>query len=252
MNALEIKNLSKSFGGVHAVRGASFEIAEGKITALIGPNGAGKTTLFNVVNGFISADEGKVFLHGREVTASPVWERSRLGMSRTFQQSRVFKNLSIRENLALALREDDDKFWKSFLRASSEDGIEEKIKETLSLVELHRDIDTPVTDLSYGQQKLFDLARALLNPHTVLLLDEPVAGLNPVIREKLKDIMKHLKERGETILLIEHDIDFVRAVADWVIVMDQGSVLTEGEPEKAFKDKRVLDAYLGTTAEKSR
>lgn len=245
MTALEVKNISKSFGGVHAVRDCSFRVAKGKITALIGPNGAGKTTLFNVVNGFVPHDKGKIVFEGQDVGRLPVWERSRLGMSRTFQLSRLFRNLSLRENLELAIRQDDDRFWRMFRKGDAGREHDKEIHEALEFVGLVKNLDIAVTDLSYGEQKLFDLARAMLNPHTFLLLDEPVAGVNPVIRVKLAEIMKKLKSQGETVLLIEHDIDFVRKAADWIIVMDQGSVLIEGDPEKVVKDKLVLEAYLG-------
>jgi len=257
MKIFEVKNISKSFGGVKAVHDCSFEIEERKITALIGPNGAGKTTVFNIINGFIAPDAGKVIFQGRDVTEANAWKRSRLGMSRTFQLSRLFRNLSIAENLELAIRQDDDLFWRMFFSAkggSASGGkrqtaeFHDQIREVMNLVELDKDPKTPVTDLSYGQQKLFDLARALINPHTFLLLDEVVAGVNPVLREKLKSLMFKLTERGETILLIEHDMDFVHSVADHVIVMDQGSVLTEGEPEKVLREKQVLEAYLGVAA----
>jgi len=243
---LKLENISKSFGGVRAVHNCSFDINEANITALIGPNGAGKTTLFNLVNGFQTPDAGKIVFRGHEVTRWPVWKRSRLGMSRTFQLSRVFKNLSIRENLMLAMRIDDDRLSGIIYNAQDESAEGEAIQEMLDFVGLKKNPDTIVTDLSYGEQKLFDLARALLNPHTLLLLDEPVAGVNPVLREKLKSILKHLKERGETIFLIEHDMDFVRAVADRVIVMVEGTVLTEGTPEEVVKDSRVLEAYVGS------
>ncbi len=248
MTILAIKNISKSFGGVQAVKDCSFSIEDKKITALIGPNGAGKTTLFNIVNGFIYPDEGRVIFEGADITEVSAWKRSRLGMSRTFQLPRLFKNLTIYENLELASRYDDDLFWRNFLSGDKKHGHEAVIKESVDFVGLKKDLSAPVTDVSYGEQKLFDLCRALVNPHTILLLDEVVAGVNPVIREKLKDLMKKLKEKGETVLLIEHDMDFVRSVADWVIVMDQGAVLTEGEPEKVLKEKQVLEAYLGVAA----
>ena len=248
MPILEIKKISKSFGGVQAVNDCSFSLEKGKITALIGPNGAGKTSVFNIVNGFIEPDSGQVIFQNYDVTDLPAWERSRLGMSRTFQLSRLFKNLSLEENLILAARYDDDQFSRIFLRKADEDKLKHKIQEVLELVGLKKDLKTPVTDLSYGEQKLFDITRALVNPHTMLLFDEPVAGVNPVIRERLKELMRKLKEKGETILLVEHDMDFVRGVADQVIVMDQGNVLTEGEPEKVLREKQVLEAYLGATA----
>jgi ABC-type branched-subunit amino acid transport system ATPase component len=245
MNILEIQNLTKSFGGVRALSDCTFAISEKTITALIGPNGAGKTTLFNCVNGFVSADEGKIFFAGAYIQGEPAWRRSRLGMSRTFQLSRFFRNLSIRENLLLAMRQNDDKFWRMLYRPVPDAAFEQSIAGMLKFVGLEKDLATFVTDLSYGQQKLFDLAKALLNPHTLLLMDEPAAGINPVLRTKLIDLLHELKKRGETILLIEHDMDFVRQVADHVIVMDQGAVLAEGEPETVLRDNRVLEAYLG-------
>jgi len=265
MATLAVHDLSKSFGGVRAVHDCSFDIAEAKITALIGPNGAGKTTLFNLVNGFQAPDSGRIVFRGHDVTKRAVWERSRLGMSRTFQLSRLFKNLSIRDNLLLAVRLGDDQISGIFGDGTIKEKEFEMIRDTLEFVGLKKSLNTPVTDLSYGEQKLFDLARALLNPHTFLLLDEPASGVNPVLREKLKTIMLQLKSGAaplagrasphlmgrETVLLIEHDMDFVRSVADWVIVMVEGSVLAEGRPEEVVRDRRVLEAYLGTTREKS-
>ncbi len=245
---LTIENISKHFGGVKAVSNCSFEIPAGGITALIGPNGAGKTTLFNIINGFVASDEGKIILGGRNISNSPAWERSRLGLSRTFQLSRLFANLTVRANLELSIRQDDDQFWKMFFRERRENEFNDWIIEMLRFVGLEKDPSVKVTELSYGQQKLFDLARALLNPHKILLLDEPVAGVNPVIRERLKEIFLDLKNKGETILLIEHDMDFVRGVADSIVVMDQGTVIAQGEPEVILKNPKVLEAYLGTQA----
>lgn len=243
---LNVHNVWKSFGGVHAVAGCTFAVHRGGVTALIGPNGAGKTTLFNLVNGFLPVDRGAITFEGRDVTGWDVWERSRLGMSRTFQSSRTFHNLSIRDNLALAIRQDDDRFFKTFFERE-ERSFDGAIREMMRFVGLEKDLRGRPAHLSYGEQKLFDLCRALLNPHTFLLFDEPVAGVNPVLRERFKEIVRGLKERGESILLIEHDIDFVRSVADRVIVMDQGAVLREGLPEDVLRDPAVLDAYLGKT-----
>jgi ABC-type branched-subunit amino acid transport system ATPase component len=247
VNVLEARRLEKSYGGVRALAGCSFAVRAHTVTALIGPNGAGKTTAFNCLSGLTVLDRGAVSFRGRDVTALPAWRRSRLGLSRTFQASRVFRNLSVRQNLTLAIRQDDDLFWRMLWRGRAVDvsALDAAMTSTLEFVGLRVPLDTPATSLSYGQQKLFDLARALLNPHSALLLDEPVAGVNPVLRDRLKEIVVALKRRAETVLLIEHDMDFVRAVADHVIVMDQGAVLVEGEPERVLADQRVLDAYLG-------
>lgn len=244
---LKIQNLVKHFGGVKAVDGCDFSVEKNSITALVGPNGAGKTTVFQLISGLIEADQGTIFFEDQNILLLPAFRRARLGISRTFQLSRLFRNLNIEDNLLLALREDDDQWLKMFVRGSRGDEQQrDRIREIMDFVGLDKDPKTIATDLSYGQQKLFDLARALVNPHSLLMLDEPVAGVNPVLRNQFKDMLKELKRTGETILLIEHDMDFVHAVADTVVVMDQGRVLAQGQPEVALKDERVLEAYLGT------
>jgi ABC-type branched-subunit amino acid transport system ATPase component len=245
MDVLELASVSKSFGGVHAVQRCSFSVAARTVTALIGPNGAGKTTALNCISGVLVPEHGRVLFRGDDVTAWPAWRRSRAGLSRTFQLSRLFRNLSVRDNLALAVRQHDDRFWRSVLQQHDDAATMASVRAAAEFIGLRKDLDAAVTDLSYGEQKLFDLARAMLNPHVMLLLDEPVAGINPVLRTKLVDILRALKERHETILFVEHDIDFVRTVADHVIVMDQGAVLTAGPPDEVLRDRRVLDAYLG-------
>lgn len=248
---LSINNLTKHFGGVKAVNDCSFEIEAGKVTALIGPNGAGKTTVFNLVSGFYAADTGTVSFDGEDITHLPIWRRSQRGISRTFQLSRLFRNLTIEDNLLIALRTDDDQFFKMLGRGVVGDALEKRrIHEMADFVGLNKDLQTIVTDLSYGQQKLFDLCRALLNPHKLLMLDEPVAGVNSVLRDKLKDILRQLRMDGQTVLLIEHDMDFVRAVADWVIVMDQGAMLSQGRPQAVLCEECVLEAYPGTSVER--
>lgn len=240
---LAIKHLTKSFGGVRAVDGCTFEVAPRAITALIGPNGAGKTTLFNVVSGVLPADRGTVHFAGHDITRLPIHARARLGISRTFQLVRTFANLTVEENLRLAAEPEDQRFFRSLVapRCASKNILTDMLK----LVRLEQPLNYPDKSLSYGQTKLLSLARALLMPHKILMLDEPVAGVAPTLRDQFKKLLPDLKARGETIFFIEHDMDFVRSVADHVIVMDQGRVLTQGTPEEVLKDKRVLGAYLG-------
>lgn len=249
MALLEVKQLKKSFGGVHAVRNISFDVAEGRITALIGPNGAGKTTVFGCLSGLVSPESSSIVLVGERIDQLPAWGRARRGLSRTFQLARAFRNLSIEDNLLLALREDDDLFFRMLLRGSRVmPGERERVKAMLDFVGLEKSPHTPVTDLSYGQQKLFDLARAIIKPHRLLMLDEPVAGINPVLRDSLAQTFLSLREKGETILLIEHDMGFVRRVADRVIVMAEGAIIADGTPEEVFAHQDVLEAYLGVHA----
>lgn len=242
---IRIQNLTKHFGGVAAVQDATFSLAEGKITGLIGPNGAGKTTVFNLISGIIPAERGEIWLGKQDITPAPSHQRAMAGMARTFQQVRLFRNLSVADNIALARTQGDDQFLTGLLRGGQ--GIEAgEIQTFLKLVGLDVPFDRLASDLSYGQSKLLELARALAFPHKLLMLDEPVAGINPKLREDLKIILRRLRdERHETILIIEHDMDFIMGLADHVIVMDQGTVLAEGTPLEIRKNHNVLEAYLG-------
>jgi len=225
---ISVQNLDKHFGGVYAVRNCTFTVKEGAITSIIGPNGAGKTTLFNLVCGMIKPDAGRILFKGQDITRLPTHLISRVGISRTFQQARLFKNMTVKENLQLAKKSDDD-----------------EVKAILKKVHFPLDMNTRASDLSYGQMRLVEMARALLKPHNLLMLDEPTAGVNPKVRQELKQILLKLKKEGNTILLIEHDMEFVMSISDEVIVMAGGTVLTRGTPKKVQADKRVLEAYLG-------
>ena len=226
---ISVQKLDKHFGGVYAVHNCTFTVKDNIITRIIGPNGAGKTTLFNLVCGIIKPDAGEVLLKGKDITGLPTHLIARMGISRTFQQARLFKNLSVRDNLLLA----------------KPSASEVEMKAVLKKVHFPLDMKTRASDLSYGQTRLVEIARALLKPHTVLMLDEPTAGVNPEVRQELKRILFDLKKEGDTILLIEHDMEFVMSISDDVIVMAEGSVLTRGTPKKVQSDKRVLEAYLG-------
>ena len=267
---LKLKYLKKYFGGVKAVDNCSFEVKENTITALIGPNGSGKTTVFNLISGILKADEGKIYfkinpkskilnpkqiqnsnfqnskVNYLEITNLAPEKISNLGISRLFQQSRLFSNLTIKENLLLALDNEDTKFWKNLLglnKITKEK--EEKVKGMLNLVGMEKFENKLARELSYGQKRLIELIRTILNPHKFLMLDEPVAGVNPKLREKIREILLKLKNQGETILLIEHDMNFTLKVSDWIIVMEKGKVIAEGKPEEIKTNPKVLDAYLG-------
>jgi len=243
---LKCTNLKKYFGGIKAVDNCSFEVKEGTITALIGPNGSGKTTVFNLISGVLKEDSGKIIFDNVDITHFSPEAVSNLGISRLFQQSRLFENLTVKENLLLALDNEDTKFWKNlfgFNKITKEK--EEKIKEMLNIVEMKNFENKLTRELSYGQKRLVELIRTILNPHKFLMLDEPVAGVNPKLREKIKEILLKLKNQGETILLIEHDMNFTLKVSDWIIVMEKGKVIAEGKPEEIKTNPKVLEAYLG-------
>jgi len=240
---LQVKNIHKNFGGIKAVDGCSFTINKGTITALIGPNGSGKSTMFHVISHLEQKDAGKILFNVKDISTTSDYQIARLGIARTFQEVRLFRNLTIRDHLEIVVSQDDEKLLQSMLKKPEDKT--QQLHALLKLVGLHKDLKTYVTELSYGQRKLLDLAVALAKPHILLMLDEPVAGVNPLIRQDIKHILKTLKKQGETIFVIEHDMNFVMDIADHIIVMDYGKVIAEGKPKEIQKNKKVLEAYLG-------
>lgn len=241
---LKVQNLKKFFGGIRAVDGCSFNVDRGKITALIGPNGSGKSTVFNLVSGILKLDSGKLILEEKEITGIAPHRVSQKGISRLFQQTRLFENLTVSENLSLALNEDDTKFWKNFFR--KEVVHDENIQKSLESLGLEKFQNRLARELSYGQKRLVEILRTVIRPHKVLMLDEPVAGITPLLRRKIAALLRNLRKEGETILLIEHDMNFALNLVDWVVVLDAGKVLAEGTPYEIRKNKKVLEAYLGS------
>ncbi|MEK6922509.1 MAG: ABC transporter ATP-binding protein [Nanoarchaeota archaeon] len=240
---LEIKNISKHFGGIKALDNCTLEIPKGKIIAIIGPNGSGKTTLFNVISNLIKKDNGEIYLENENISKNEDFEIAKKGISRTFQNVRLFRNLTIKDHLEIALADSDEKLLKSlFWKRENKD---KGVKEILDVVGLNKNLDTYATDLSFGQRKLLDLAMAIARSPSILMLDEPVAGINPKLRVEIKEILRKLNEKGETILVIEHDMNFVMDLADYVYVLDYGKVIAEGKPREIQNNKRVLEAYLG-------
>ncbi|MCG2686766.1 ABC transporter ATP-binding protein [Candidatus Parcubacteria bacterium] len=243
---LKVQNLKKYFGGVKAVDDCSFEVNERTITALIGPNGAGKSTVFNLISGLLNPDSGKIIFTNSNITGLKPEEISNLGISRLFQQTKLFNNLTVKENLFLAFDNEDTKFFKNLFRVNRiSKKKQEKIREMLKLVAMEKFENQLTRDLSYGQKRLIELLRTILNPHKFLILDEPVAGVTPKLREKIGEILQKLENQGETILLIEHDMNFTLKLADIVVVMEKGRVIAQGKPEEIRNNPRVLDAYLG-------
>lgn len=248
---LKIKNISKSFGGIQAVKECSFDIRKGEVIGLIGPNGAGKTTLFDILSGFVRADEGQALFYLSDnkkiniLNLSP-YKIANLGISRTFQNVRLFENLSIKDHIHIAIDNEDTKFWKNIIYKDklyiwSDKKIEEYIRE----YGIDKSADTIVSDLSYGQKKLLQIALAMLKKHSLILFDEPVAGVNTLVKRKIEDIILNLKQKGETMIIIEHDIQFIKNLSDKIIVMDEGKILKKGLPNEVLESKEVIEAYLG-------
>jgi len=248
---LDIDEVVKRFGGIRAVDGATMEIREGAITALIGPNGAGKTTLFNVVTGFYRGDRGEVRFDGESVFGEPPYAIARKGMVRTFQITKALAAMPVIDNMMLAApNQPGEKFRNVIFRPGEvkarEREVHEQAMELLEIFNLTELADDYAGTLSGGQRKLLELARALMARPKLLLLDEPMAGINPTLGRRLLDHMQRLRqEEGVTFLFIEHDMEVVMNHSDRVVVMAEGKVIAEGEPDEVREDKRVIDAYLG-------
>ena len=251
---LRVDGLRKTFGGLVATDDASFAVERGTVTGLIGPNGAGKSTLFNLISGFYEPDAGSVTVNGVDVTGAEPHEVADEGLIRTFQTPRKLEGMTVREAMLVGpQRQPGESFVKLFTSPGEVEAAEtrniEDAQRMLEQFEIDHLATQPATDLSGGQLKLVELARAMLAEPELLLLDEPVAGVNPTLANKLRDHIARLNEEGVTLCIIEHDMEFIMNLADPIIVLDQGSVLVEGTPDAVRSDDRVIDAYLGGPGE---
>jgi branched-chain amino acid transport system ATP-binding protein len=242
--AVTIDNLAKVFGGLRAVDGVSLAVAAGERRALIGPNGAGKTTLFHCATGTLLATSGSIKLFGNDVTYLPEHQRTKLGMGRTFQITNVFTDLSLGENLALAIVGTDRRKWIWTRPLDSFFDIRAQALTGLEAVGLRDRVDDPVKLLSYGERRQLELALALNTNPKVLFLDEPCAGLSPSERQRIFGMIRALP-REITVVMIEHDMDVALGLADRVTVMNRGSVMAEGTPDEVQSDPKVRDVYFG-------
>jgi ABC-type branched-subunit amino acid transport system ATPase component/ABC-type branched-subunit amino acid transport system permease subunit len=239
---LEVRGLDKRFGGVRAVDDCSFAVPEGSITALIGPNGSGKTTAFNLIDGTMRPTAGEVWFDGRRIDGWRPWRRAHLGIGRTFQITRLFRDMTVLENVVAPLRSFS---WRQ-LNAVAVSGPEAaRAEELLDFVGMGRYRDQPAAALSYGQQKLVELAQVLMLEPKLVLLDEPAGGINPTAIERMGEMIRGLNRQGTTFLIVEHNMPFVLGLCDPVLVLARGTCICDGPPEVVHRDPRVLDAYLG-------
>lgn len=247
---LRTRDVTKNFGGLKAVDRCSVEIAEGSITGLIGPNGAGKTTLFNVVTGFLLADEGEVQFQGEDVTGLPPHEIAKRGLVRTFQTAAGFMRMTVLENLMVAPQNQKGEsivgaIFKTKTEAIQQRYNKEKALEVLRKLGLCDKRDEWVENLSCGETKLLEIGRQLMVNPKVLLLDEPMSGVNPGFQVRMVGYLNGLREKGLTFFIIEHNLNFIMSISDVLHVMQSGQVIASGTPEEISKDHQVIAAYLG-------
>ncbi len=239
----------RRFGGLTAVDVEHVEIQRGVITALIGPNGAGKTTFFNLLTGFDRPDSGTWSFNGKALNKVPAYKVARLGMIRTFQLTKVLSKLTVLENMRVgAIGQKGESLLSAMARPvwrAQEQSNTEKADALLDRFLLIKKREDFAGSLSGGQRKLLEMARALMADPELVMLDEPMAGVNPALKQSLLGHVKSLRDDGRTVLFVEHDMDMVRDISDWVIVMAQGRVVAEGPPDAVMSDQRVIDAYLG-------
>ena len=244
MNIIEVHKVSKSFGGVVANKDISMTVKKGVITGLIGPNGSGKTTLFNSIVGYHPIDAGSIQFEGREISTLPVQKIARLGLLRTFQQTRIYGAMNCVDNMLISLPHRKMKYTDAFGRHGKQDY--DKADRLLEFVGLYEKRFLRAGSLSFGQQKLLEFAMALMNEPTGLLLDEPTAGINPTLINGLIDRLKRANtEFGITLFIIEHNMRVIMNMADQIYCLAHGQLLAEGTPEQIQNDQRVVDAYLG-------
>jgi branched-chain amino acid transport system ATP-binding protein len=249
---LRVRNLTKRFGGITAVDGATFEVERGTLTGLIGPNGAGKSTTFDCITGMLAPDEGTVVFDDEDVTGLEPYRIADRGLVRTFQIARELEEMTVLENMMLAPKgQRGEHLWRSVLPGARRGVVEQeaelldRVWEALDFFDIEHLAEEYAGNLSGGQRKLLEMARALLTDPDVLLLDEPFAGVNPTLEKRLLEHIHDLRDQGYTFLLVEHDMDLIMNNCRHVIVMHQGRILTEGTPEEVKSDEAVVEAYLG-------
>ena len=248
---LEAKNLGITFGGLKAVQGFNLTLKEGELVGLIGPNGAGKTTVFNLLTGVYKPTEGVAYLHGTKLNGKKTHQIVAAGIARTFQNIRLFKNMTVLENVETSFTKDlKYGFFSTIFRTKAfykeEAEIAQRARELLALFNMEDKVDYIASNLPYGQQRKLEIARALATNMKVLLLDEPAAGMNPTETAELLECINMIRKKFSiAILLIEHDMSLVMNICERIIVLDYGETIAQGSPEEIARDKKVIAAYLG-------
>jgi branched-chain amino acid transport system ATP-binding protein len=246
MNFLEIRNLTKEFGKLSAVNNVSFEVQKGSVVAIIGPNGAGKSTLFNLVTGYFAVSSGKIFFKDEEITDLPPYKILQKGISRSFQVSNIFPDLTAFENVRIGVLSHRRKSMKLFSLVEEMDEINEETSKLLKALGLSNENDTVASTLSHGDQKKLEIGIALTNEPALLLLDEPTAGMAPEETVNTVNLIKDISNKqNTTIVFTEHDLNVVFSIAERIIVLQQGSIIADGTGEEIKGNKKVKEAYLG-------
>ena len=240
-----VRDVEVVFGGLRALKGVSLDAEPGRITGLIGPNGAGKSTLFNVITSMIKPQKGRVVVGGDDITGTPPHLIARRGLARTFQTPRGFPSLSVVDNVLIAVGHPNERLVRSLLGRRFPKELHDLANAMLERVGLASKANNSYKNLSSGEARLLEVARHLIRKPQYLLLDEPTAGVAPELQQRLATLLKEIRDEGTTLICVEHNMRFLRGLADHVVVLDTGEIVTAGAPNQVFADQRVIDAYLG-------